>query len=157
MPCDGYWINRCIEYGYDLEVALIYHGSDIWEQGEALFESRLALAKKGMPGILPSVPARTPLAVRELFYSPPQLEPGEACANATRELAATIIEDLLAAYSNDAARVLELTGKTLKRLEIIGKPLTGELPQKARREPQTFGDPRDPKARRSSMSVVSRL
>lgn len=130
----GYWVNRCIEYGYDIEVVLIYHGSEIWEQGEAFFESRLSLAKKGMPGILPTFPNRTPLAVRELFYSPKQQEPGSiACVEAARELSATIIKDLVSAYSNDAARVFELTGKPLKRLEIIGKPLVGELPKSVQR------------------------
>ena len=34
-------------------------------------------------------------------------------------------EDMVAAYANDADKVLEVTGKSLKRLEIIGKPLTG--------------------------------
>jgi len=125
----GYWVTRCIEYGYDIEVVLIYHGSEIWEQGEAFFDSRLAMAKKGMPGILPTFPARTPLAVREILYTPEQLKPGPDCAEAARHLSATILTDIVAAYSNDAARVFEITGKRLKRLEIIGKPLTGELPR----------------------------
>jgi hypothetical protein len=129
----GYWVNRCLEYGYDIVVAIVYHGSEIWEQGEGFFESRLALAKKGIPGILPTFPSRTPLAVRELFYSPAKMEPGRACVDAARALSATIIEDLVDAYARDAQRVLELTGKPLKRLEIIGKPLTGELPEAAKR------------------------
>jgi len=137
----GYWVNRCIEYGYDIEVVLIYHGSDIWEHGEAFFDTRLACAKKGVPGILPTFPARTPLAVRELFYSPEQHDPGRACVEAGRELVATMIDDVVKAYSDDAARVLELTGKPLKRLEIIGKPLIGE-PHAASGSP----------TRRSSMS-----
>jgi hypothetical protein len=40
-------------------------------------------------------------------------------ADAASALEQTIIEDLAAAYSADAASVLELTGKPLKRLEII--------------------------------------
>lgn len=115
----GYWINRCLQYGYDICVAMIYHGGDVWEHGEAFFESRLKLAKSGLPGILPTHPRRTPLAVRELFYSPRQMAPGTACASAARDLEETIIQDLAAAYSADAPRVLELTGKPLKRLEII--------------------------------------
>lgn len=137
----GYWVNRCIEYGYDVGVALVYHGAEIWEQGETFFESRLALAKKGAPGILPTFPSRTPLAVRELFYSPPQMEPGPECTAAARELSATIIKDMVAAYANDADKVLEVTGKSLKRLEIIGKPLTGD----GHRGP-------DARGRKSSMS-----
>jgi hypothetical protein len=125
-------VNRCIENGYDIEVVLIYHGSEVWDQGESFFDWRVACARKGVPGILPTFPTRTPLAVRELFYSPEQLEPGsEACVAASKKLAGRIVEDLVEAYSQDAARVLELTGKPLKRLEIIGKPLTGELPRPA--------------------------
>lgn len=129
----GYWVNRCIQYGYDIEVVLMYHGGDIWEQGESLFDARLSMAKKGMPGILPTHPSRTPLAVRELFYSPETVEDPEASSKAARELSATIIEDIVAAYANDAKRVLEITGKPLKRLEVIGTPLTGELPAGVRK------------------------
>merc|ERR1711981_194617 len=101
----GYWVNRCLENGYDVEVAMVYHGSEIWDQGEAFFETRLAFAKKGIPGILPTFPSRTPLAVRELFYTPEQREAGSACAEAARALCATIISDLVKTYANDAPRV----------------------------------------------------
>jgi len=131
----GYWANRCIEYGYDVQVGILYHGSDIWEQGEAFFDMRMSVAKKGMPGVLPTFPVLTPLAVRELHYSPRQLDPGPGCVNAASELSANIISDIVETYSNDAARVMELTGKTLKRLEVIGKPLTGLLPPAARHPP----------------------
>lgn len=130
----GYWIQRCIEYGRDMTFIIVYHGSDIWDQGEAFFESRLALAKKGIPGILPTYPVRTPLAVRELFYSPKQLPPGSECVQAARELSSKIINDIVTTYSNDADKVLEITGKSLKRLEIIGKPLLGELPKSAQQK-----------------------
>jgi hypothetical protein len=45
-----YWISRCIENGYDICVAMIYHGADIWEHGEALFDSRLSLQKEASQG-----------------------------------------------------------------------------------------------------------
>merc|ERR1711953_965352 len=64
----GYWVNRSLEHGYDIVVAVIYHGSDIWDQGESFFDMRMSLAKRGAPGIMPTHPTRVPLAVRELVY-----------------------------------------------------------------------------------------
>ena len=125
----AYWIRRCIEFDYDLRVLCVYHGAEIYQQSDFLLAQRLAIAKRGLPGILPALPRPPPkLAVRELLLHPALTE-GDASGHSPEErvraraetLCTQLCDEIARAHVQDAEAVLAATGTRPRAMTIRSK------------------------------------
>jgi len=134
----AYWIRRCIEYGYDLRILLIYHGAEIYSQSDAFLPLRLAVAKRGLPGILPALPRPCPLAGRELLFHPKlehdsrlretevsisvsSIEEQERVRQSAIQLTEHVCATIERVYAADADAVLDATGAAPRGMSIRSK------------------------------------
>lgn len=104
-----YWCRRALEYDYDVRVVLCYHGAELYKQGDFAKDLRLAIAKKGIPSILPAAPSPTSIVVRQLRLQRRLTEGADVVAEAAA-YAEEICVQVERAYAADAAEVERLTG-----------------------------------------------
>jgi hypothetical protein len=132
--------GSCIEFDYDLRVLVVYHGAEIYQQSDVCLKQRLAMAARGLPGIMPALPRPRPLVVRELLFHP-KLADSRGTSEATEgtegsegalthqkeeervrdraaELSAHVCSQIEKVYAQDAEAVYVATGERLRHMTI---------------------------------------